>query len=91
VELGVVLEEGIGGKLTGLAAGAAEEIAVNVIGYAGPLRYNRADIDRGDAEKNSSTGRAAFRGGVNMTLATSSVALFSETFQWHTLILVQTS
>jgi len=31
----VLLEEGIGGKLTGLAAGAPEEIAVDVIGDAG--------------------------------------------------------
>ncbi len=33
--MGVLLEEGIGCKLAGLAAGAAEEIAVNVIGDAG--------------------------------------------------------
>jgi hypothetical protein len=33
----VLLEEGIGGKLAGLAAGAAEEIAVDVIGDAGRL------------------------------------------------------
>jgi hypothetical protein len=33
--VGVLLEEGIGGKLPGLAAGAAEEIAVDVIGDAG--------------------------------------------------------
>jgi hypothetical protein len=33
--VGVLLEEGIGGKLAGLAAGAAEEIAVDVIGDAG--------------------------------------------------------
>jgi len=31
----VLLEEGIGGQLAGLAAGAAEEIAVDVIGDAG--------------------------------------------------------
>jgi hypothetical protein len=31
----VLLEEGIGGKLAGLAAGAGEEIAVGVIGDAG--------------------------------------------------------
>jgi hypothetical protein len=33
--VGVLLEKGIGGKLAGLAAGAAEEIAVDVIGDAG--------------------------------------------------------
>jgi len=33
--VGVLLEEGIGGKLPGLAAGAAEEIAVDLIGDAG--------------------------------------------------------
>jgi hypothetical protein len=33
--VGVLLEEGIGGKLAGLTAGAAEEIAVDVIGDAG--------------------------------------------------------
>ena len=33
--VGVLLEEGIGGKLAGLAAGAAEEIAVDVIGDGG--------------------------------------------------------
>jgi hypothetical protein len=33
--MGVLLEEGIGGKLAGLAAGGAEEIAVDVIGDAG--------------------------------------------------------
>jgi hypothetical protein len=33
--VGVLLEEGIGGKLAGLAAGTAEEIAVDVIGDAG--------------------------------------------------------
>ena len=33
--VGVLLEEGIGGKLTGLATGAAEEIAVDVFGDAG--------------------------------------------------------
>ena len=33
--VGVLLEEGIGGKLPGLAAGAAEEIAVGVVGDAG--------------------------------------------------------
>src|ERR1700726_2572483 len=32
--MGVLLEEGIGGKLAELAAGAAEEIAVDVIGDA---------------------------------------------------------
>jgi hypothetical protein len=32
--LGVLLEEGIDGKLTGLAAGGTEEIAVDVIGDA---------------------------------------------------------
>ena len=32
--VGVLLEEGIGGKLATLAAGAAEEIAVDVIGDA---------------------------------------------------------
>ena len=31
----VLLEEGIGGKLAGLSAGAAEEIAVDVVGDAG--------------------------------------------------------
>src|ERR1700757_356222 len=31
----VLLEEGVGGKLAGLAAGAAEEIPVDVIGDAG--------------------------------------------------------
>jgi hypothetical protein len=33
--VGVLLEEGIGCKLAGLAAGTAEEIAVDVIGDAG--------------------------------------------------------
>ena len=33
--MGVLLEEGIGCKPTGLAAGSAEEIAVDVIGDAG--------------------------------------------------------
>ena len=33
--VGVLLEEGIGFKLAGLAAGGAEEIAVDVIGDAG--------------------------------------------------------
>jgi hypothetical protein len=33
--VGVLLEEGIGGKLAGLATGGAEEIAVDVIGDAG--------------------------------------------------------
>src|ERR1700751_5834362 len=33
--VGVMLEEGIGCELAGLAAGAAEEIAVGVIGNAG--------------------------------------------------------
>ena len=33
--VGVLLEEGIGCKLAGLAAGGAEEIAVDVIGDAG--------------------------------------------------------
>ena len=33
--MGVLLEEGIGGKLAGLATGAAEEVAVDVIGDAG--------------------------------------------------------
>jgi hypothetical protein len=33
--MGVLLEEGIGRKLAGLAAGGAEEIAVDVIGDAG--------------------------------------------------------
>ena len=33
--VGVLLEEGIGGKLAGLAAGAAEVVTVDVIGYAG--------------------------------------------------------
>jgi hypothetical protein len=33
--VGVLLEEGIGGKVAGLAAGTAEEIAVDVIGDAG--------------------------------------------------------
>ena len=33
--VGVLLEEGIGCKLTGLAAGGAEEIAVDVLGDAG--------------------------------------------------------
>jgi len=33
--VGVLPEEGIGGKLAGLATGAAEEIAVDVIGDAG--------------------------------------------------------
>ena len=33
--VGVLLEEGIGGQLAGLAAGATEEIAVDVIGDAG--------------------------------------------------------
>ena len=33
--VGVLLEEGIGCQLTGLAAGGAEEIAVDVIGDAG--------------------------------------------------------
>jgi len=33
--VGVLLEEGIGCKLAGLAAGGTEEIAVNVIGDAG--------------------------------------------------------
>jgi hypothetical protein len=33
--VGVLLEEGIGCKLTGLAAGGAEEIAVDIIGDAG--------------------------------------------------------
>jgi hypothetical protein len=33
--VGVLLEEGIAGKLAGLAAGTAEEIAVDVIGDAG--------------------------------------------------------
>ena len=33
--VGVMLEEGIGCELAGLAAGAAEEIAVGVIGDAG--------------------------------------------------------
>ncbi len=33
--MGVLLEEGIGDKLAGLAAGAAEEIAVDVVGDAG--------------------------------------------------------
>jgi hypothetical protein len=35
--VGVLLEEGIGCKLTGLAAGGAEEIAVDVVGDAGPF------------------------------------------------------
>jgi hypothetical protein len=33
--VGVLLEEGIGGQLPGIAAGGAEEIAVDVIGDAG--------------------------------------------------------
>ena len=33
--VGVLLEEGIGGKLAGLAAGGTEEIAVDVSGDAG--------------------------------------------------------
>ena len=33
--VGLLLEEGIGGQLASLAAGAAEEIAVDVIGDAG--------------------------------------------------------
>jgi hypothetical protein len=33
--MGVLLEKGIGCKLAGLAAGSAEEIAVDVIGDAG--------------------------------------------------------
>ena len=33
--MGVLLEEGIGGQLAALATGAAEEIAVDVIGDAG--------------------------------------------------------
>src|ERR1700724_2714669 len=33
--VGVLLEEGIGGKLTGLAARTAKEIAVDVVGDAG--------------------------------------------------------
>src|SRR5260221_4073686 len=33
--MGVLLEEGIGCKLPGLAAGGAEEIAVNIVGDAG--------------------------------------------------------
>jgi hypothetical protein len=33
--VGVLLEKGIGGQLAGLAAGAPEEIAVDVIGDAG--------------------------------------------------------
>jgi hypothetical protein len=33
--VGVLLEEGVGGKLTGLAAGGAEEIAVDVVDDAG--------------------------------------------------------
>ena len=33
--MGLLLEEGIGGKLAGLAAGTAKEIAVHVIGDAG--------------------------------------------------------
>jgi len=33
--VGVLLEEGIGCKLAGLAAGGAEEIAVDVVGDAG--------------------------------------------------------
>jgi hypothetical protein len=35
--VGVLLEEGIAGQLAGLAAGAAEEIAVDIIGDAGRL------------------------------------------------------
>jgi len=33
--VGVLLEEGIGDKLTGLAAGGAEEISIDIIGDAG--------------------------------------------------------
>jgi len=33
--VGVLLEEGIGGQLAGLTAGAAEETAVDIIGDAG--------------------------------------------------------
>ena len=33
--VGVLLEEGIGGELAGLAAGGAEEVSVDVIGDAG--------------------------------------------------------
>ena len=33
--MGILLEEGVGGQLAGLAAGAAEEIAVDVLGDAG--------------------------------------------------------
>jgi hypothetical protein len=36
--VGVLLEEGIGGKLAGFAAGGAEEIAVDVVGDAGERR-----------------------------------------------------
>jgi hypothetical protein len=43
--MGVLLEEGIGCQLAGLAAGSAEEIAVDVFRDAG-LGCNRADTDR---------------------------------------------
>ena len=40
--MGVLLEEGIGCKLTRLAAGGAEEIAVDVIGDATKLGIRRS-------------------------------------------------
>ena len=49
--VGVLLEEGIGCKLPDLAAGGAEEIAVDVIGDAGRFDIIRADIDRDDDDR----------------------------------------
>ena len=44
--MGVLLEEGIGCQLAGLAAGTAEEIAVDVIGDAGRFDIIVQDIAR---------------------------------------------
>jgi hypothetical protein len=51
--VGVLLEEGIAGKLAGLAAGTAEEIAVDVIGDAGRFDILRASKGRGSGDPSS--------------------------------------
>jgi hypothetical protein len=52
--VGILLEEGIGGKLAGLAAGGAEERAVDVTGDGRRFNVTRADTDRDDGDKGTS-------------------------------------
>jgi hypothetical protein len=56
--VGVLPEEGVGGQLTGLAAGAAEEIAVDVVDDAGHFDVIVPDPGRGDDGRER---RAPFR------------------------------